>query len=168
MRLSSFSLQRVWRRLSALDLCAVLLAAAGGIVAAFPRNLENLPGMGLLRFLGLLSALYLLVRFIGWWRGRLLWSLRNRLTVASLFVAVVPLVLRLILTVLAGQLLYSQLGAYLLYEDIRSRLVMLADSAENIAAAEATLPSSIPDDVLERALDAQIHIAHAHELPGLK
>jgi sigma-B regulation protein RsbU (phosphoserine phosphatase) len=168
MRVFLFALKRLWRRLSALDVVAVALAVIAAIMTIAPRGIENLRGMGLLQFLGLLAGLYLLVRFIGWWRARLLWSLRNRLIVAYLFVAVVPVALLLTLTILAGQLLYSQLGAYLLYEDIHSRLSMLADSAENIAAAEATLPASIPDKVLEDALDAQIHIAHSKELPGLK
>jgi phosphoserine phosphatase RsbU/P len=120
------------------------------------------------KFVGLLSAGYLAFRAISWWRNRLLWSLRNRLIVAYLFIAVVPVLLLLTLAVLTGQILYSQLGGYLLYEDIHSRLGRMADSAANIAAAERTLPASISDKVVEDTLDAQIHVAYAKELPGLK
>jgi sigma-B regulation protein RsbU (phosphoserine phosphatase) len=120
------------------------------------------------KFVALLSAGYLAFRGISWWRNRLLWSLRNRLIVAYLFIAVVPVLLLLTLAILAGQILYSQLGGYLLYEEIHSRLGNMADSATNIAAAERTLPASIPNKAVEDALDAQIHVAYAKELPGLK
>src|SRR5205807_9553540 len=120
------------------------------------------------KFVGLLSAGYLVFRAISWWRNRLLWSLRNRLIVAYLFIAVVPVLLLLTLAVLAGQIFYSQLGGYLLYEEIHSRLGNMADSAANIAAAEKTLPASISQKVVEDALDAQIHVAYAKDLPGLK
>jgi len=120
------------------------------------------------KFVGLLSAAYLAFRAISWGRNRLLWSLRNRLIVAYLFIAVVPVLLLLTLAVLAGQVLYSQLGGYLLYEDIHSRLGRMADSAASIASAERTLPATINDKVVEEALDAQIQMAYAKELPGLK
>ena len=46
--------------------------------------------------------------------SELLWSLRNRLIVAYIFIAFVPIILLLVLAVLAAQIIYSQLGAYLL------------------------------------------------------
>ena len=120
------------------------------------------------KFLGLLSAAYLAFRGFAWGRSRLLWSLRNRLIVAGLFLALVPVLLLVTLAALAGQILYSQLGGYILYQDIHGRLERMADSAANIAAAEKTLPASIPDRVLEEALDAQTRVAYSKELPGLK
>jgi phosphoserine phosphatase RsbU/P len=72
------------------------------------------------------------------------------------------------LAALAGQILYSQLGGYILYEDLHSRLRRMADSAASLAAAEKTLPASIPDKVVEEALDAQIRVAYSKDLPGLK
>jgi sigma-B regulation protein RsbU (phosphoserine phosphatase) len=120
------------------------------------------------KFLGLLSAAYLAFRGFAWGRSRLLWSLRNRLIVAGLFLALVPVLLLVTLAALAGQILYSQLGGYILYQDIHGRLERMADSAANIAAAEKTLPASIPDRVLEEALDAQTRVAYSKELPGLE
>jgi len=165
MTLTRANLSNLWRRLSWPDLTAVALVVVG-IVAA----LSNRSGgaYSFAKFLGLLSAGYLVVRAISWWRNRLLWSLRNRLIVAYLFIAVVPVLLLLTLAVLAGQILYSQLGGYLLYEDIHSRLGRMADSAASIASAERTLPNTINDKVVEEALDAQIQMAYAKELPGLK
>jgi sigma-B regulation protein RsbU (phosphoserine phosphatase) len=159
------NLSQIWRRLSWPDLAAMALVAVGLLVAIFGRSGG---AYSFAKFVGLLSAGYLAFRGISWWRNRLLWSLRNRLIVAYLFIAVVPVLLLLTLAVLAGQILYSQLGGYLLYEDIRSRLGDMADSTANIAAAERTLPASISEKVVEDALDAQIHLAYAKELPGLK
>jgi hypothetical protein len=39
--------------------------------------------------------------------------------------------LLVVLAVLAGQIVYSQLGGYLLYEDFHGRLGRMADSAAN-------------------------------------
>jgi sigma-B regulation protein RsbU (phosphoserine phosphatase) len=120
------------------------------------------------QYLAILSAIYLGFRLIGWWRSRLLWSLRNRLIVAYLFIAVVPILLLLSLALRSAQILYSQLGAYLLQEDINRRVSMMADIAEHIAAAQATLPPGVTERESERILAAQSHAVHDQELLGLK
>jgi len=153
MTLTRANLSNLWRRLSWPDLTAIVLAVVGTVAAISNRSGG---AYSFAKFVGILSAGYLLFRTISWWRSRLLWSLRNRLIVAYLFIAVVPVLLLLTLAVLAGQILYSQLGGYLLYEDIHSRLGRMADSAASIASAERTLPSTINDKVVEEALDAQI------------
>ena len=134
---------------------SALLGLNGGIINFF-------------EFLAVLAGLYLLVRLIGWWRSKLLWSLRNRLIVAYLFIAVVPILSIVILAVLAARILYSQLGAYLLYEDLHQRIEMVADIAQHIAIAHEALPASIPMDESERILAAQSHAVHDRELPGLR
>src|SRR6266446_1117003 len=159
------NLSQLWRRLSWPDLAAIVFAVLG-LAAAISGRFGGLYSFA--KFVGLLSAGYLSFRAISWWRSRLLWSLRNRLIVAGLFLALVPVLLLGTLAALAGQILYSQLGGYLLYEEIHSRLGNMADSAANIVAAERTLPASISDKLVEDALDAQIHVAYAKELPGLK
>src|SRR5260221_10610595 len=78
-----------------------------------------------LEFIALLAALYLLYRLLAWGRSRLLWSLRNRLIVAGLFIAVVPVLLLVLLAVRSAGVLYSQLASYLLYEDVQRRKDML-------------------------------------------
>jgi sigma-B regulation protein RsbU (phosphoserine phosphatase) len=156
---------QIWRRLSRPDVVALVLAVLG--VSALLLELTG-GAYSFIKFLGLLSAAYLAFRLIVWGRSRLLWSLRNRLIVAGLFLAVVPILMLVVLAGLAGQILYSQLGGYLLYEDIHGRLGRMADSAASLAGAEKTLPANIPDKVVEEALDAQIHVAYSKELPGLK
>ena len=159
------NLANLWRRLSWPDLAAIVLVALG-LTAYFLGPSGGL--FSFAKFVGLLSAGYLGFRSVSWWRNRLLWSLRNRLIVAYLFIGIVPILLLLTLAVLASQVLYSQLGGYLLYEDIRSRLGRMADSAASIASAEKSLPGSLNDKVVEEALNAQIQMAYSKELPGLK
>jgi phosphoserine phosphatase RsbU/P len=157
-------LWEVWRRLSRLDLAALVVLLAGGIASALP---EEGGIFSFLKYLAMLSGIYLLVRLIGWGRSRLLWSLRNRLIVAYMFIAFVPILLIVTLVVLAGQFLYSQLGAYLLYEDLHRRIEILADVSEHIAAAHRTLPRGVTQEEAERVLAAQSHTVHDRELPGL-
>jgi len=165
MKLLSAEISRVWRRLSWPDLAAMVLVSLGG--AALLLGMAG--GIySFLKFLALLSAGYLAFRLIAWGRSRLLWSLRNRLIVAGMFLALVPVLLLVTLAALAGQVLYSQLGGYILYEDIHGRLGRMADSAASIAAAEKTLPASVPDKVVEESLEEQILLAQGKDLPGLK
>ncbi len=158
------NLRNVWRRLSRIDLFAILLIL-GGTVCAILDLSGSLASF--FKFFAILAGVYLIFRFAGWWRTRLLWSLRNRLIVAYLFIAVVPILLILTLVVLAGQVLYSQLGAYLLYDDIHRRIAMMADITDHIAAAHRTLPKGVTEKESELVLAAQSHQVHDVELPGL-
>ncbi|MGB2645263.1 MAG: SpoIIE family protein phosphatase [Candidatus Acidiferrum sp.] len=160
----SAKIRFAWRRLSRADLLAVLLII-GGVVSAL---LDLNSGFAsFLKFVAVVATVYLLVRLAGWWRTRLLWSLRNRLIVAYLFIAVVPILLILTLVILAGQILYSQLGAYLLYGDIQRRVAMMADITDHIAAAHRTLPKGVSEEESEHVLSAQSHMVHDEELPHL-
>jgi phosphoserine phosphatase RsbU/P len=158
------NLREFWRRLSRPDLVALLLVLAGGV--AYVVEAEGRIS-SFVQYLAILSAIYLGFRFIAWWRSRLLWSLRNRLIVAYLFIAVVPILLLLSLAQRFGQILYSQLGAYLLLEDINRRVDMMADIAEHIAAAHATLPRGVTQEESEHILAAQSHAVHDRELLDL-
>jgi sigma-B regulation protein RsbU (phosphoserine phosphatase) len=153
-----------WRRLSRLDLVALVVLLAGGVLSA----LDVQGGVfSFVKFLALLSGAYLIFRVVGWGRSRLLWSLRNRLIVAYLFIAVVPILLIMTFVVLAGRFLYSQLGAYLLYEDLHRRIEMITDITQHIAVAHDFLPPGITEQESERVLEAQSHVVHDRELPGL-
>jgi len=154
----------VWDRISRLDLAALLLAAAGGLAYLFDVSGSI---FNYLKFVALLAALYLLYRLLAWGRNRLLWSLRNRLIVAGLFIALVPVLLLVLLAVRSASILYSQLASYLLYEDVQRRKDMLADIAEHIAAAHGALLRGTTEEEAERILAAQSHAVHDRELPGL-
>ena len=157
----------LWKSLSPLDWVAAVVCVLG-VVAMWERNLLlGLPGLGLIQLLGALAAVYLFYRFWTRWRPQLLWSLRNRLIVTYVFIAVVPIILLLIFASLLAEIIYSQLGAYLLYHDVEDRLEMLSSSAEAIAAAESTLPANIDELTLDRALAGQVLRAEDKQLPGL-
>ncbi len=154
----------VWRRLSRLDVAALGVLLAGATV--YFAELQN-GVLSFLKFLAILSGAYLTFRVIGWGRSRLLWSLRNRLILAYLFIAFVPTLLILTFVLLAGRFLYSQLGAYLLYEDLHRRIEMITDISQHIAAAHDFRPSGVTQEEAERVLAAQSHVVHDRELPGL-
>jgi sigma-B regulation protein RsbU (phosphoserine phosphatase) len=159
------NLKEVWSRLTWPDLVSTAVAAGGLLAVIFRLNGGF---FSFLKYLAVLAGIYLLFRLIGWWRNRLLWSLRNRLIVAYLFIAAVPILSIVTLVVLAARILYSQLGAYLLYEDIHQRINMMADISEHIAIAHQTLPPSVTEADSERILAAQSRAVHDRELPGLK
>jgi hypothetical protein len=77
----SSSWQSFWRRLSGFDIVALVIFALGAVVTVAELNGNT---VSFLKFLAVLCLFYLLFRMIGWWRSRLLWSLRNRLIVAYL------------------------------------------------------------------------------------
>jgi sigma-B regulation protein RsbU (phosphoserine phosphatase) len=155
-----------WKSLSKLDWLAVALCVIGLVAATNP--VSNLPGAGLLRLLGVLAVFYVAYRFWSRWREELLWSLRNRLILAYLFLAVVPIVLLLILASMLGQILYSQLAAYLLYHDIEDRIAMMSDASAGLVAAEASLPSSLAARTREDILTRQAQLSVGKQLPGVR
>jgi phosphoserine phosphatase RsbU/P len=158
------NLKEFWRRLSVLDTLALVVTILGA--AAFVLGLQGGP-YGFAKFLALCSGIYLVVRLIKWGRDKLLWSLRNRLVVAYIFIAVVPVLLILIGAVQGAKILYEQFGAYLFYEDIHSRVETIRDMAEHIAAAHSVRPEGVTPDELEEILKRQSHAVHDRDLPGL-
>jgi sigma-B regulation protein RsbU (phosphoserine phosphatase) len=156
--------QDFWRRLSRLDMVALVVLVAGSLV-----SVTSFRGgvISFLKYLALLAGIYLVVRMIAWGRNRLLWSLRNRLIVAYLFIAVVPILLITTFVILAGNFLYSQLGAYLLYEDLHRRIDMMTDIAQHIAAAHDYLAPGVSEQEAEKILSAQSKAVHDRELPKL-
>src|SRR5271166_5607142 len=156
-----------WKSLSKLDWAAFAVVVLG-IWAGWSGNpLQGLPGLRLLRFVALLALFYVAYRFWSRWRAELLWSLRNRLIVAYVFIAVVPIFLLVILAGRARQIIYAQLGSYMLHEEIHRRVDLLADSAAHIAAEEETPPASINQGALEESLVARLKKAEGNNLPGL-
>ena len=96
--------------------------------AAFPLST-------LLGFLGFAAIVYFVVRLVPWVRTRVLWSLRNRLIVAYLFMAVVPVVLLVTMIGIATYLFYLQLGAHLLNDAVQQSRQIIDTDAEPLPAA---------------------------------
>src|SRR5215813_14980408 len=157
-------LKGIWRRLSRPDLIAASFALVGAVLLLLGRSgaISNF-----LKYAALLSAGYLLVRFIGWWRARLLWSLRNRLIVAYLFIALVPVVLTAVLTIFFATLLYRQFGGYILSQDLQRRVSIIEAGAEQIASALEHAAPAIQEQVAEKIISDQEHTVYDNDLPGL-
>jgi sigma-B regulation protein RsbU (phosphoserine phosphatase) len=153
-----------WKSLSLLDWVALAVCVAGLWLTGIGSTAR---GTGFLKYLAVIAAGYLLYRFWSRLRSELLWSLRNRLIVVYVFIAVVPIILLLTLGIQAGRIIYSQFGAYLLYHDIHDRIAMLNDSSQDVAAAEATLPANVNEVAAEKRLEKQILEAREKTLPGL-
>jgi sigma-B regulation protein RsbU (phosphoserine phosphatase) len=107
-----------WRRLGRIGQ-AFLFALALFLLARFLRaglNTQIVAGF-LVTFLGLATA-YRLARGVA---RRAIWRLRNRLIVAYLFIAVVPIVLILALVGFAGREIIGQVAVYLVDTELARR-----------------------------------------------
>jgi phosphoserine phosphatase RsbU/P len=170
-RFSSRRFGLLLRRLSPLDRIAiavvalyVLLRAAG--IIGFP-----LPFAALAAFLAFLAVFYLAIRSLPWIRSRLLWSLRNRLIVAYVFIAVVPVVLLLAMAGAASYLLYLQLGAHLLRDRIdqqSARIRADADAVSDELQIEAAKGTPLDPALLSHPRIAALIQAGGSQFPGLQ
>jgi sigma-B regulation protein RsbU (phosphoserine phosphatase) len=101
------------------------------------------PLSGLITFFFFLALGYLIIRIGGWARTRLLWSLRNRLIIAYLFIAVVPVAMLIVLGALSADILYRQLGGYLLVQDFQNHIEEVVDAADAVASGAGMLDPSV-------------------------
>ncbi|HXA82393.1 MAG TPA: SpoIIE family protein phosphatase, partial [Methylomirabilota bacterium] len=83
---------------------------------------------------------------------------------AYLFLGVVPTVLLLILASMLGQILYSQLGAYLLYHDVEDRVAVMS----SLASMQASLPVGLDEKAREKILARQAELSVGQEMPKLR
>ncbi len=163
-------LRTLWRGTRWIDLAALAILIVCGTLWAFQLGFPAAP-QSFLFILGCLFAFgYLSVRAFLWARQNLLWSLKNRLIVAYIFIAVVPVLLLLTMVGLSAYLLYWQLGSYVLYTEMQEREERIAQVAGTVATSYAiemasgkrvaalALPEGVPTFLM----------AAMTELPGLK
>jgi phosphoserine phosphatase RsbU/P len=93
------------------------------------------PKTSLFGFFTIAALVYLVVRLMPWVRRHVLWSLRSRLIVAYIFMAVVPVLLLLTMIGISTYLFYLQLGAHLLNDAVQQRANVIDTDAETISAA---------------------------------
>jgi len=152
-----------------IALAIVLLYAIFKIVEAFGRAL---PLTSLLGFLSFLCIFYFFVRMLPWVRTKLLWRLRYRLIAAYLFIAVVPLILLLTIAGVASYLLYLELGAHLLNDDLQERISIISVDADEIAGAiqQEAIKGVDPrsDSVLSRPAVSSLIATAGAEWPEIK
>jgi len=156
--------------MSRADWAALTILLLYGTLWGLREYYARIPQSGFLFFLAICAAIYWLIRGWVWARGHLLWSLRNRLVTAYVFIAVVPVLLLLAMAGLAAYLLYWQLGSYVIYtemEDREQRVGVVATAMATSYAVEATSGRSAA--ALALPVDPQTFIKNAMtELPGLK
>ena len=156
--MSPSSLNRVrltWRKFSSLDRIALLVTALFALVwmgrmagRPVPLLLATLIEFFFYFFIGGF-VIYRLTTLYG---SRLLWSLRNRLVLAYLFIAVVPVLLLLALAVLSATLAFQQLAARFLYNDVQAQLERLQSATDSVAAA---LPAPASQDAARSPQDLE-------------
>ncbi|MGH9732666.1 MAG: PP2C family protein-serine/threonine phosphatase [Candidatus Acidiferrales bacterium] len=165
-------LRAFWRTTSALDRIAAIVFIFFALNWTTPlgRYLSFLGAWRVILFV--IAAGYLMVRLLRWARKRLLWGLRNRLIVAYIFIAVVPVVLLLAMVTLSAYLLYFQLGAHLLQDDLSERVSEVSHIAETL---DETIENDVakgltinPRAVLGRPGIAAMLSAASKRLPGLE
>src|SRR5271168_4166590 len=158
----------LWRKLTPTGRIAAFAIPIYAIAAAIEASGVHVPGIGFLRAY-FAWALFYWTFFVlfGWVRRRLLWGLRNRLLVAYVFIAVVPILLLLSMVGISAYILYGQLGSYVLSEEVHHTLDRMESLAEALAA--------IPDQPATQAPDAKrlservpVSARQALNLPGLE
>jgi sigma-B regulation protein RsbU (phosphoserine phosphatase) len=168
-------LRALWRRASLVDRLAVLLIVLFVIVQV-AQGLGWEPGAGAvsaatgyLSFFFFVSIVYLLVRSRRWISGRLLWKLRNRLIIAYIFIAVVPVVLLFAMGGILGYMADIEVAAHLLHDDFHDRMQQVsAASNEALSLARATSQSSSKPESLPNSAPIRAFTQTAQErLPGL-
>jgi sigma-B regulation protein RsbU (phosphoserine phosphatase) len=153
-----------------VDAVALVILAAYAALWVLRLFFPKAPQSGFFVFLVLLVLGYFAVRGFLWAREHLLWSLRNRLVIAYLFIAVVPVLLLLTVAGLGAYLLYWQLGAYVLYTDMQERIERVSEVAATMATSysiEAASGRRVAAPVLPEDTPTYLQAAMT-ELPGLK
>ena len=121
------TLGRVEKAFLALVVLAVLLTYA------FPASLATL----LTTFAAWIAGFIVAIRLARTGVKKLLWRLRNRLIVAYVFIAMVPIVLILALVLVSTYGLTGQIAIYLINSELDRRTSILKGSAANILEAPA-------------------------------
>jgi sigma-B regulation protein RsbU (phosphoserine phosphatase) len=163
-RFDFYRIRSSWRRVPWRDRLALFVVVLSLLVRVARLTA---PLAGFLHFMAWLALAWLVFRLFAVYRDKFLWSLRNRLVVAYVFIAVVPMILILAIGGLAAYIGYTQLAAYTIYRDIQDKMEKVADTAELMltypaaqapgrAAAEEAEPASSVVDTL------------ASDLPGLR
>jgi sigma-B regulation protein RsbU (phosphoserine phosphatase) len=121
---------------------------------------------GTLEFFGFsLAILFALISAVRWaYRAtkRAIWHLRNRLIVAYLFIAFVPLLLMLVLLELGAWALTGQIGAYLLNSEFERRVDLLRRQAEVLSK----VPQQMRSVVISRVGSVLRERFHGAEIAG--
>lgn len=159
------------RRMSKLDRSALAYLLAYFLTREVLIG-HPFPSSTFLAIVGFAAAAYLVFRWFSWMRNKVLWGIRNRLIVAYIFMALVPVVLLLTMMGIGLYLLYPQIGAHLLQDDLQDRISAIAGDAEEITSAvsQEIQPgqSTIDQALLAEPRVASLISAARAQWPGLR
>jgi sigma-B regulation protein RsbU (phosphoserine phosphatase) len=132
-----------WRLLGRIEKAFLVLVViyAALYFSRIAPTLQSLAGLAAFVF-GLLTLFRLARRAV----RKAIWRLRNRLIVAYLFIAVVPIVLILTLVGIAGWAVIGQMAVYLVNTELSHRQTTLIRQAEGLAR----VPAGEPERALNR------------------
>ena len=155
---------RQWRRLSRL---LVFLALV--ILYLSLRLLGMTPvAQTIVGFLCILAGLAVAFQETRMVLRKAIWRLRNRLMVAYLFIAVVPLILVLALVALSGYVVIGQVAVYLVNKELESRELQLQRSAQALARFPGEDPTGATNrtaEIIRHSFpEFDLYISGEHEL----
>jgi phosphoserine phosphatase RsbU/P len=128
----------IWRRISRVGLTFILLTVAFLLLHFLGASFALQIVVGLLMIIFGLVAAYQIARRVA---RKAIWRLRNRLIVAYLFIAVVPIVLILSLVIFAGKGIIGQVAVYLVDTELSRR--------ERFLQGEVSALVRLPPDNIE-------------------
>jgi sigma-B regulation protein RsbU (phosphoserine phosphatase) len=149
-------LKNAWRRLGRVER-VFLFALLADVAAEF-----LLPGslwIPLLRLAVYVLGAWAAIRTVRSLSKGLIWRLRNRLIVAYVFIAVIPIVLILVLAGLGVWMATTQVAVYLVTSELERRVTSLRVSARWIS----DLPARARDEAIRKMLPE-----HLQRFPGLE
>ena len=149
--------QRVLRHLGRTERAFFLCVAVFLPMHFFDAGLLWQAVLALLTIVLGVASLYRAVRRIV--RGAV-WRLRNRLILAYVFIAVVPIILILAMVGLAGYVVIGEMAVYLANRELDSRL----SQVHRQALALARVPARDPESALKRTADVLQHSFPEFEL----
>jgi sigma-B regulation protein RsbU (phosphoserine phosphatase) len=162
-------IRKIWPRMSRVDMAALAVLLVFGALWLARYFFPGTPQSSFLVFLVVLALGYFAIRGFLWARAHLLWSLRNRLVIAYIFIAVVPVLLLLTMAGLSAYLLYWQLGSFVLYTDVHERVERVSSVAGTMATAIALEAEGRRAVALALPEGPSTYLKAAQtELPGLK
>jgi phosphoserine phosphatase RsbU/P len=159
-----------WFGMRLIDIAAVATIAIYGVLWGLRQDYSQAPNSLFLLILTICALVYLAVRGSLWAKKHLLWSLRNRLITAYIFIAVVPVLLLLTMAGLGAYLLYWQLGSYVIYTEMEERVERVgavAGAMSTSYAVEMESGSAAAELVRPGGVGAYLKNAMT-ELPGLR
>ncbi len=140
-------LQSLWNRAGKPERAFALLLVLYLILRAAWRDsvLETL-----VAFATYVIGAWVALRLLRIGLRKLTWRLRNRLMVAYLFIAVLPILLILTLVGLGGYMLATEVAVYMVRSELDRRVASLESAAEVLAGTG----NAAPDAVLQRTAEA--------------